>query len=102
MENPDEILAETAVSLAKNWGLPEDAGTDWETVIRILAARIREMLAFEMETLANAMYRIDVNEAKFHTALSLDSEEKRAFRIAELVVEREREKIITRKKYRQG
>lgn len=96
----EEILKETAIILSKNWGIEPKTEIAWEQLLLMLKERIMEMLQFDSEKLVSIMYRIDVSEPKFHEALSLPSEEKRAERLAELVLYREMEKIETRLRYK--
>ena len=53
-----------------------------------------------MHRLLNAMYRLDVNEAKFHQAMQSDSKEEAASRVADLIIEREMQKVKTRLHYK--
>ena len=67
--------------------------------LRIL---IKYMLDREFEKLLNAMYRLDINEEKFKMVLSNQESQDVALDIADLVIEREMQKVITRRKYREG
>lgn len=61
---------------------------------------IQDMLDSNFEKLTNLMYRHDVTEDKFHEALERGPIEEQAGRLADLVIERELEKVATRKAYR--
>lgn len=69
---------------------------------------IREQLAFviakllekNFERLCQAMYRLDVSETKFHQVLHEKTAEEIPYGIADLVIERELQKIKTRMMYR--
>lgn len=61
---------------------------------------IAELLEFNFEKLTNMIYRHDVSEEKFHKALESGSINEQAGKLAELVIEREMQKVETRKAYR--
>ena len=63
---------------------------------------INYMLDNEFEKLLNAMYRLDINEEKFKLVLSNQESPDVGLDIADLVIEREMQKVITRRKYREG
>lgn len=61
---------------------------------------IRDLLEHDFHRLCNLIYRHDVSEPKFHQALDLPDIDLQAESIADLVIEREMQKIATRKAYR--
>lgn len=78
---------------------------DYETLNRAelkshLTAYIAELLEHNFEKLCSLIYRHDVNEEKFHIALQTGDIEGQAGRVAELVIERELQKVQTRQAYR--
>jgi hypothetical protein len=70
-----------------------------ETIKARLEEVIFQMLSNEFEKLCNVMYRLDVSEAKFNTAL-LKAPEDAVSEIADLVIDREIQKVKTRELYR--
>ncbi|RLD77115.1 MAG: hypothetical protein DRJ15_14135 [Bacteroidetes bacterium] len=58
------------------------------------------LLDRDMPRLLNAMYRLDVNEQKFHEVMQSESKEEAASNIARLVLEREMQKVKTRLHYK--
>ncbi len=68
-----------------------------EKLVQWLAGEIQALLDHDFEKLLNMLYRIDVSEQKAGRALSADVP---AIRLAELVIERELQKVATRKKYK--
>jgi len=62
---------------------------------------INYLLDNDFERLLNAMYRLDINEEKFRKALANQLSENIACDIAELVIDREMQKVLTRRKYRE-
>ena len=61
-----------------------------------LAGEISILLDRDMQRLFNVLYRIDVNESKVKLAFTAD---KPAWEIAGLIIERELQKVASRKKY---
>jgi hypothetical protein len=65
-----------------------------------LSTYIADLIEHNFEKLCNLVYRHDVSEHKFHQALQCDSVNQQAENVAELVIERELQKVETRKAYR--
>ncbi len=63
-----------------------------------LARRISEMLDSEAELLFSTLYRLDIFESKINAVLN--SNDDTALGLAQLVVDRQKEKIATRKQYK--
>ena len=63
---------------------------------------IAELLENNFEKLYNLVYRHDVKEVKFNEALQKESLTEQAESIADLVIERELQKVETRKMFRQN
>lgn len=61
-----------------------------------LVEHIRLMLDQDFEGLLQAMYRIDIEESAFHLALSENDLE----RLAEMIIQREIQKVIIRDRYK--
>ncbi len=62
---------------------------------------ILDLLQHDFHRLCNLIYRHDVAESKFNQALSNSDIEVQAAAIAQLVIEREMQKIASRKAYRE-
>ena len=60
---------------------------------------VHELLLYDFQKLCHLIYRHDVNEKKFHLAMQDPDVDQQASRIAELIIDREREKMITRQAY---
>lgn len=86
-------------SLAHEWGLP--AGASEDSVASGLAARVAWLMKHDYERLLNAVYLLDLSERRFRAAMALGSNEAAARALAELILEREREKFESRRRYRQ-
>ncbi|MBN2638323.1 MAG: hypothetical protein JXR65_04480 [Bacteroidales bacterium] len=67
---------------------------------RQLTIFIRDLLEHDFHRLCNLIYRHDVSEPKFHAALDVQDQDIQAGQIADLVIEREMQKVATRKAYR--
>lgn len=65
-----------------------------------LSMLVAYLMENDMHRLLNAMYRLDVSEAKFHEAMQRDSKESAALHVADLIIEREMQKVKTRLYYR--
>jgi len=64
----------------------------------MLTKVIRHLLDHDFERLLHGLYRIDVNEEKVKQAIA--SQEDVANEIADLIIAREMQKVITREKYK--
>ena len=65
-----------------------------------LAFVIAKLLEANFERLCQAMYRLDVSEKKFHEVLHAKPAEEIPYSLADLVIERELQKVKTRMMYR--
>lgn len=70
---------------------------DEATLQAALAGRIAEMLEYEMDLLFSTLYRLDVLEYKIKDVLSGMTQEDIPSGLARLVIERQKEKMATRK-----
>jgi hypothetical protein len=73
---------------------------DLSTLHEKLSMLVAYLMEHDMHRLLNAMYRLDVSEARFHAAMQSDSKQEAAIRIADLIIEREMQKVKTRLHYR--
>ena len=107
MNGEKEIAGESAVLLNKHFGLQnEDAFLPAEnTTVHDLRERLKRIISYlldkDMERLLQAMYRIDVSEAKLRELLATAPPDKLAGEISDLVIEREVQKAETRIRYRE-
>ena len=74
------------------------AGSEEEWLIR-LEHRINELIATDFGKLLQILYRLDVDEEKVHTVLRQNPSVNAGRLIASLIMERQREKMETRKRY---
>ena len=69
---------------------------------KVLIERITYMLDHEYDKLVNALYRIDLDESKLHELFSGKNREYIPSALADMIFERQIQKIDLRKKYREG
>jgi len=86
-----------AIQLTKKWEIDISEAISSENLQLLLAQRIQEMLKNELEALLLIMYRMDIAENDFQAAMQLGNLQAIANKIAILVIEREMQKIYTRK-----
>ena len=77
-----------------------DESIDLNTLHKKLSFLVAYLMEKDMHRLLNAMYRLDVSEARFHEAMQSLSREEAAIRIADLIIEREMQKVKTRLHYK--
>lgn len=69
---------------------------------KFLTEKISELLDQDYDKLLNALYRIDINEKKLHDLFSGKNREYIPTALADLILERQMQKVIWRRKYREG
>ena len=69
---------------------------------KVLIRRIEELIEKDVEKLKWILYRIDVNERKVHEALATNAQLHYPEILADLIIERQIEKVKTRQKYSDG
>lgn len=95
-----DLEKQTAIALSNQWDLLQPDPEVAPGKIRdLLKKKVQEWLMSDFERLVNAMYRLDIPEAKFHEAMGLQDPEKIAPRIADLIWEREMQRAWYRQKY---
>ena len=78
---------------------------DLETLEQLreyITNKISELMDNNFDKLINTLYRIDVNEDKLQLAFMDKNKEKLPESIANLIIERQLQKIEMRKKYKEG
>ena len=85
--------------ISGNFELEEVKEITIEEIQKILTARIREMLDTNLEKLLHILYRIDVSQKKTDVIFNSPFKDEIAEDLAAAVIERQLEKIETRKKY---
>jgi len=103
--NEEQYIHETALAIRDQFGLelaaevPGDEQVKHEALKKILSKRIEEMIDHELDRFVNLLYRIDISEAKVKQALSQQPFSKAVENVAEMIIQRQLQKVITRKQY---
>ncbi len=103
MENKNLSTAETAALIARDFGL--DIGTEpmtEEELFNLLANEVAYMIEYRIETLMSLLYRLDVLEPHIQHALSPVAVDPPNIGLAKLILERQKQRIITKKLYKQA
>ena len=74
---------------------------DEKALLELFTKRVEEMMCTDLDLLLSSLYRLDVEEHKIQRALK-SATVPAAEGIASLIIERQKEKIATRKKYSSG
>ena len=101
MTNTD--ISEVSLLIKRDFSLDHSElvhQTTLSELLERLAQIVRHLLDKDFESLLHAMYRIDIDEEKLKTALASDPPDNVPSKIATLILERELQKVETRKKYR--
>lgn len=69
---------------------------------KYLTEKMKDMLDNNYNLLINTLYRIDINEKKLSELFSSKNKESIPEKLADLIIERQVEKINFRKRYREG
>jgi hypothetical protein len=73
-----------------------------EEMKRYLSAKIKILLEEKYDSLINILYRIDINDKKIEEVFSSGEKESIPGKIADLIIERQLQKIHYRKMYKEG
>ncbi len=95
MDSANELIVKDFELVA-----PEEELTE-EQFFDFLSEHIAYLIEHKLEYLMSLMYRLDINEAKVHFALSPMAPEPANIGIARLVLERQRQRVATKQYYRQ-
>ena len=88
-------------ALVQQWDIwpLEEKRIAWDAILDELGRRVDFLLKHDFDRLMSCMYTIDVSEKRFSEALDLPEKDKPARAIAQLILEREVEKMKSRKRY---
>lgn len=97
----DEPGTELQALLRRDFELEElPEGMSEQELLDALADRIAWLLEYRLEYFFSLMYRLDVPEEKVGEALQPGGEEPANVALARLVIQRQKERLETRKKFR--
>lgn len=102
MNNDPINIAEVSSLIIKDFGFDTSELVNCDALENLkkqLSRIISYLIDKDFQRLLNVLYRIDINEEKFKIALTLDPPSEVAPAIAQLIIDRELQKVITRRKY---
>ncbi len=92
----DDTLQQASALIREPFELESVPGSEQE-LLALLAERIAEMLERRPEYLMSMLYRLDVPEEKIHPVMHPDAPEPANRGLARLVLERQKERIETKR-----
>jgi len=96
-----ELIQQTGTLIKKDLDINlENNFISEEQLEEALADKIYDLIQNQLERLFSILYRLDINEAKVHYALKMNELIPAHFAIARLIIAREKQKIISRQKYK--
>lgn len=106
MQSDDfDLIRETQAVLVQSWHVqpvsvrPEDL--TWQLLREELAERILDLLKYKPNKLLTALYVLDISERRYAQAMEQPTMDDRAWDLAQAILERESQKIESRKRYAQ-
>ena len=88
--------------IEENMMIPAGSGLDRNMIREKLAVLIAHLMETNFEKLCQAMYRLDVSESRFDQVMHEKPVEEIPYAVADLVIEREMQKVKTRMMYKRG
>ena len=87
--------------LTKELGL-EIPGNDFEQIQRLLSETVNQLILTDLQRLINLLYRIDISEVRLRQLMKENTDQDAGKIIADLIIERQLEKIKMREKFKPG
>ncbi len=87
--------------IPKEFQLEEWESLDEEALLEMILSRVNELLETDIDLLLSYLYRLDVEEVKINQALSLHAILPANEGIARLILERQKRRMLTKKKFKQ-
>jgi hypothetical protein len=100
-----ELYSPLLEKLANDYSLEKNlfpAQLNLSAIREQLIKRISELMALDFDRFLNSLYRIDVNESKVHDILYSKDKTVIPEKLADLIIERQLERIKTQILYKQG
>jgi len=97
-----ELTIQTSALIARDFGL--EIGSDTlteEELLELLSNEVAYMIEYRLDFLLSMMYRLDIEEAQINFALSPQSLTPPNMGLAKLILERQKQRIFTKRKYKQ-
>lgn len=102
MSEPDaKDLADLQHALVQGWNAKPTLGGDptWDDLVDILARNVAFLIRHDMQRLLTACYLVDLSEKAVAEAMRGNDTEQSARAVAQLILERELEKLESRKRF---
>lgn len=96
----EDYLEQTTALVAKDFGLAKTTPLTEEELLDAIANRVAEMMEENKDLLLSYMYRLDIDEGKIHFALSPLANEPTHFALARLILNRQKQRAITKLSYK--
>ena len=96
------LAQQTTELIARDFGLetgPEPL-TEQE-LFDLVANEVAYMIEHRLESLFSLLYRLDVSEKKIRSGLAGDAAQPANITLAQLIIDRQKQRIFTKQKYRQ-
>ena len=87
--------------IPKEFNLSNSDEIDEASLLQIILERVNYLLEHDVDLLMSYLYRLDIEESKINSALSLGSVLPANEGIAKLILERQKKRMETKKKYKQ-
>jgi hypothetical protein len=88
--------------LNKSWELDMAEGLSADELETVLAGKLNALIQADFSALVRLLYRIDINESRLRKLLAENEREDAGKIIARLIVERQVQKIRSRRQYKAG
>jgi hypothetical protein len=99
----DEALHELAALINQDFEpVPIDEIISEERLLELLSLQLEWMIEHRLEHLMSMMYRLDIDERNVASALSPAGPEPPALALARLVLNRQKQRIFTKRHYKQS
>ena len=102
IEELSKLISNNFLSLSSTNLISKDDIKNIEELKKYLSSRIKFLLEEKFDLLVNLLYRIDINDKKLEEVFTKERKDNIPDSIAELVIERELQKIYYRKKFEEG
>ena len=101
MLNP--ILSQAKEKIQRELELdPSESTISEEELLLAIAARVAHLMDRDNGLLFSYLYRLDISEDQLNNVFNTHSDDSIAYLIAVLILKRQKERLMTKKKYDQG
>ncbi len=105
MKEEEKIIQPLLIRLERQYSLHTEslpAAPDIQVIKEALAKRIIELMNNDYPKFINGLYMLDINEDKITTVLYSKEKDRIPLLIADLIIERQIQKVITQQMYKEG